>query len=151
MFQVLSYPLDVIKTNRIVGTPFAKEAGEAIPKEFLALSEIGGLKGGLFRGFAPFFIALPFWQQVHSQSTMGFPLITLLSGSVMLNPFAVMTTKRQLVRGNEGAAPASYRALVGEMGGMGMGLLRLYTLGAPAHICRNVALTTCFIPAQMGS
>lgn len=90
MYQLLTYPLDVIKTNRIVGTPLAKEAGEAIPKEFMTLSEVGGLRGGLFRGFVPFMIALPLWQQCHSQMTMGFPLITLISGSIMINPFAVM-------------------------------------------------------------
>ena len=38
-----------------------------------------------------------------------------------------------------------------EMGGMGPGLLRLYALGAPALILRNVAMMIGFFPSQMGS
>jgi hypothetical protein len=50
MYPFLTYPLDVIKTNRILQTSFAKEGAESIPKELTALYEKGHLKNGLFRG-----------------------------------------------------------------------------------------------------
>jgi hypothetical protein len=43
-FPLLTYPLDIIKTNRILQTSLAKEGAESIPREFLALYEKGGLK-----------------------------------------------------------------------------------------------------------
>ena len=94
MYQVLTYPLDVIKTNRIVGSALSKEAGEAIPKEFLTLHEVGAMRAGLFRGFAPYIISMPFWYQVHQHEGLNFPAIAMVSGSFMLNPFAVMVTKK---------------------------------------------------------
>lgn len=51
MYSALTYPLDVIKTNRILQTTLSKEGAESIPKEFLVLYEKGGLNRGLFRGF----------------------------------------------------------------------------------------------------
>ena len=90
MYQFLTYPLDVIKTNRILGTPLAKEAGEAIPKEFLTLYELGMFRTGLYRGFAPFFISMPFWKHVHDNKSDGYPIIVIASGTLMLNPLAVM-------------------------------------------------------------
>jgi len=59
MLQVLSYPLDVIKTNRILNTPLSKEAGEALPKEFLALYERGAMRSGLYRGLLPVLCLTP--------------------------------------------------------------------------------------------
>ena len=43
MYSVLTYPLDIIKTNRILQTSLSKEGAESIPKEFTALYEKGGL------------------------------------------------------------------------------------------------------------
>ena len=51
MLSILTYPLDVIKTNRILQTPLTKECGESIPREFNALYARGGLSTGLYRGF----------------------------------------------------------------------------------------------------
>ena len=90
MYYALAYPLDVIKTNRILGTPLAKEAGESIPKEFLILYEYGALRGGLFRGMAPFLISIPFWNHVRAMEGDGLPMITVAAGSLMLNPLAVL-------------------------------------------------------------
>lgn len=52
MMQFLLYPLDVIKTNRIVQSNLAKEGVESIPREFFALYEKGGLQMGAMRGFS---------------------------------------------------------------------------------------------------
>lgn len=53
MYPLITYPFDVIKTNRIVGSAFAKEATENLPREFIALHERGQLSSGLFRGLLP--------------------------------------------------------------------------------------------------
>lgn len=53
MYSCLTYPLEVIKTNRILQTSLAKEGAERIPREILSLQEKGNLYRGLFRGFAP--------------------------------------------------------------------------------------------------
>ena len=43
MYSLITYPLDVIKTNRILASSLSKEGGETIPKEFVVLFEKGGL------------------------------------------------------------------------------------------------------------
>jgi hypothetical protein len=42
MYAALTYPLDVIKTNRILQTSLAKEGGESLPRELATLFEKGG-------------------------------------------------------------------------------------------------------------
>lgn len=51
MYTFLTYPLDVIKTNRILQTNLAKEGAERIPRELLSLYAKGSFQHGLFRGF----------------------------------------------------------------------------------------------------
>lgn len=53
MYNFITYPFDVIKTNRIVGSTFAKEATENLPREIIALHEHGELSRGLYRGLLP--------------------------------------------------------------------------------------------------
>lgn len=52
MYQFLTYPLDVIKTNRIVQSNMAREGVESVPREFMVLYEKGGLEAGAMRGFS---------------------------------------------------------------------------------------------------
>ena len=52
-FALFAYPLDVIKTNRIVQTPLFKQAGENLPREAAALYERGAFKNGFYRGLLP--------------------------------------------------------------------------------------------------
>ena len=52
MYQFIAYPLDVVKTNRILGTQISKEAGENLPREMVALYESGALQSGMYRGLA---------------------------------------------------------------------------------------------------
>jgi len=56
MFAYITYPLDVIKTNRILQTSLAKEGAERIPREILSLQERGNVYNGLFRGFGATFL-----------------------------------------------------------------------------------------------
>ena len=52
MFHFLTYPLDVIKTNRILETSVAKQTGEFAPAELVAIFERGGLQNGAMRGLS---------------------------------------------------------------------------------------------------
>ena len=40
-FALLTYPLDIIKTNRILQTSLSKEGGESLPRELSTLFEKG--------------------------------------------------------------------------------------------------------------
>ena len=91
---MLTYPLDVIKTNRIVNSPLTKGAGENLPREFVSLYERGNLRSGLFRGLLPGLGATLFWKEVADQSRNGLPVITLVLGTLTLNPLANLNTKR---------------------------------------------------------
>ena len=68
MYSVLSYPLQVISTNRIAGSQIMKESGENLPKELMSLYERGEMKRGLFRGFVPTVLFGVFWGEVYHQS-----------------------------------------------------------------------------------
>lgn len=52
LYQVLTYPLDVIKTNRILETSLAKQGVESTLREYVGLFDKGGFQLGLMRGFA---------------------------------------------------------------------------------------------------
>ena len=55
MITAFTYPFDVIKTNRILQTSFAKETGSSIPREFSSLVSRGGVTQGLYRGMLMYF------------------------------------------------------------------------------------------------
>ena len=84
----------MIKTNRIVNSPLTKGAGENLPREFVSLYERGNLRSGLFRGLLPGLGATLFWKEVADQSRNGLPVITLVLGTLTLNPLANLNTKR---------------------------------------------------------
>lgn len=52
-YNVFAYPFDVIKTNRIVQSQLCREAGDNLPREFVALYERGALASGFYRGLLP--------------------------------------------------------------------------------------------------
>ena len=95
MYGVLSYPLDVIKTNRILDTPLAREAGQSLPKEFLALHERGALRNGLYRAYLPYLMMSPIAHKMYQHTQSGDSLTMALAigaGTVMMNPFSVLIT-----------------------------------------------------------
>jgi hypothetical protein len=138
----------VIKTNRIVNSPLTKGAGENLPREFVSLYERGNLKSGLFRGLLPSLGATFFWKEVANQSKNGLPVITLVLGTLTLNPFANLVTKKQIVAQNE-INPLSYKQIA--FGNGVSGIFRLFTLGLSAHIFRNFALSLALVPREYGS
>lgn len=87
-FPLLTYPLDIIKTNRILQTSLAKEGAESIPKEFLALYEKGGMKQGLYRGFLIGFLAASLQGPLSGDAKTGaFAGLVL---SVLTNPLNIL-------------------------------------------------------------
>lgn len=87
MYALLTYPLDIIKTNRILQTSLSKEGAESIPKEFNALYEKGGLNRGLFRGLFVGYLA------ANMQNIFTSPASGALSGLVLTvacNPFSIL-------------------------------------------------------------
>lgn len=85
-FALLTYPLDIIKTNRILQTSLSKEGAESIPREFQALYEKGGLSRGLFRGLLVGYLAATVQgtaQNIQS-GTIG-----ALAVSIITNPFNI--------------------------------------------------------------
>lgn len=88
MYGVLSYPLDVIKVNRIVQSSFAKENGENLPRELVSLYERGLVEKGLYRG-----LVFGFLFAVVSASTSSILPASITAGvlgSVVGNPFAIL-------------------------------------------------------------
>ena len=49
MYSFITYPLDVIKTNRILETELVTKS---VPREFVKLYENSGLHHGVMRGLA---------------------------------------------------------------------------------------------------
>lgn len=145
MYSLLTYPLGVISTNRMAGSHFAREASENLPKEFVSLYERGNMNRGMYRGFAPALAFTFFWQDVARNSREGFPVLSVVLGTLTLNAFAVMQTKRQIVNNTNLTEVVAYRKMASELG------LKLVTLGATAHIVRNMALSIAFVPREAGN
>ena len=88
------YPLDVVKTNRIVNSSLAKEGVESVPRELMALHAKGGLAtGSLFRGASMSIGLAAVYTHCSSQSlSLSVPLITALQ-----QPFNVLQVHKQVV------------------------------------------------------
>ena len=113
MFGIVSYPFDVIKTNRILQSAFSKEATENLPREFVALHERGAVQKGLMRGFLPYYagiFAVPFVTQFLSSENLPASAYSLLAGtvvgSIIQQPLLALATHKQVIQ-NE-LAPRTY-------------------------------------------
>ncbi len=133
MYALVTYPLDVIKTHRILETNLHKTAGESIPKEFAALCEAGGMAQGAFRGLgsaAAIGIAakmIPF-----KDLWLAAPAI-----SAVQNPLLVMQVYKQQLGISYGEAAAK--------AGSGM-----FTRGLIPLAIRNYFLLYSVYPSQNG-
>jgi hypothetical protein len=88
MYGVLTYPLDVIKVNRIVQSSFARENGENLPRELVSLYERGLIEKGLYRGFV--FGMVGAIVATTTQSIMPFAVMAGAAGAILANPLAVL-------------------------------------------------------------
>ena len=79
LYHLLTYPLDVIKTNRILDSKLVSQPMQTIPREAVEIFERGGLQKGLMRGMLMSF-AIGSISQVEyfDKSVMLAPLVTLL-------------------------------------------------------------------------
>jgi hypothetical protein len=87
MFAFLTYPLDIIKTNRILQTSLAKEGAERIPREILSLQEKGNLQNGLYRGFLATLAAAYIGRAIAKNEL---PFEAALIGTVACNPLYII-------------------------------------------------------------
>ena len=86
MYALLTYPLDVIKTNRILQTSLSKEGQESIPRELVALYERGGFQRGAFRGFLMGVIAA-FAYQPMTENYLRTGFLGSLGATALINPW----------------------------------------------------------------
>jgi hypothetical protein len=91
MYGLLTYPLDVIKTNRILQTNLAKEGADSIPRELSVLYEKGAFSKGLFRGILPVF-AISWLPIVTGSQNFLFSLgFGSIFGSILMNPLNILS------------------------------------------------------------
>ena len=139
MLHVLTYPLDVMKTNRILQTNLAVECEEFAPKEIVALFERGGLQHGAMRGLSmSILLAAAAQAQPFDNLLMASPLLTLIQG-----PCNVLQVHRQAVS-PYGHMP-SYRSQAKQIG-----TVRLFTLGFAPTLLRNGIILAAFTPIDRG-
>lgn len=146
MYGVLSYPLQTIYTNRIVGTPIFNTTGERLPREFLAIYERGELSRGLYRGFMPFFYFGLCYSQVNCNSAERAPLVSLVLGTTILNWLEVLKTRRMIMTPEKIENPVPYPKMF-----VPSALLKTVSLGLAPHLARNSLCCLALYPKQMGS
>jgi hypothetical protein len=136
---VLTYPLDIIKTNRIIQSSLSKEGAESIPKEFQVLYEKGGLNRGLFRGLFIGFLSVYAQENVTSVQNGAIGAFAL---SVLANPFSILQVHKQAFTNS---TPKSYYQIFSEVGPQ-----RLFTLGLVPSLARNILVSAGFLPGFLG-
>ena len=144
---MLAYPLDIIKTNRILQTPLAREGAERIPREILSLQERGNLYRGLYRGYM---LAAIYGVVVSKFANSGFNeqagVAGVLMGSFLANPLQVLTVRRQVITQSHDIKP--YKDSFKEL--MKGSRIRPFTLGVIPTMIRNTILALGFQPALNG-
>lgn len=138
-FALLTYPLDIIKTNRILQTSLSKEGAESIPREFQALYEKGGLNRGLFRGLVVGYLAATLQGSVNNVQSGSIGAFAL---SIISNPFSILQVHKQAFHNSQ---TKTYSQIVSEVG-----FPRMFTLGLIPSIARNILVCTGFIPSFIG-
>lgn len=94
MYSILTYPLDVIKTNRILQTSLAKEGAERIPREILSLQERGNLHHGLFRGFMATVLASSIVKVMSNVDDAEAQVVAVGLGTLITNPLHIIQVNR---------------------------------------------------------
>ena len=140
MFALLTYPMDVIKTNRILQTTLSRENGESLNREFLSLYEKGGLQKGLYRGFLLAFLAANAQGPLYNSRPQGDAFLGILF-TLIHNPLQILQVHKQVVH-RDGRTP-SYATILKQYSG---NPTRLFTLGLIPSLLRNVILCAGFLP-----
>jgi hypothetical protein len=146
MFGIITYPFDVIKTNRILQTSFSKEAGESLPREFTSLHERGGLAKGLFRGVVP---TLFMFANLHEHAIR--PEAQFIIGSfatIAYNPLAIMQVRKQVIFGHTLEHQPTYWEILKKTSGWNP--VRLFTRGVIPTYFRNLIHVIGLAPSASG-
>ena len=95
MYQFIAYPLDVVKTNRIIGSQISKEAGENLPREMLTLYERGALQNGMYRGLSTGLVMAATMKIFNDQPIFAqVPYISVAIGTLLTNPLLNLQTMK---------------------------------------------------------
>lgn len=139
MYSLLTYPLDIIKTNRILQTSLSKEGAESIPKEFTALYEKGGLSKGLFRGLLIGYLAANIQGALTNPTTGSIGAVVL---TAVTNPFSILQVHKQVFNNS---TTKTYSQIISEVGAA-----RMFTLGLIPSLGRNLFVCAGFMPSFLG-
>lgn len=101
MYTFLAYPLDVIKTNRILLTSFSKKGGESIPKELVALYERGPFYKELYRGFLFYFLASSVEATLSATTQTYKKLMYGIVATAIANPLNVFLVHKQAINNDK--------------------------------------------------
>lgn len=142
MYSVLSYPLDVIKTNRILHTSLAKEGADQIPREVLALYERGAFHQGLYRGFFASILAANLFSYIRDGDKHK-SFLSLVFGSLLINPLNIIAVQKQVL--NNSIESKTYKEILRETT-----YKRAFTLGLIPTTFRNLGLAVGLLPAANG-
>lgn len=93
MYYYLTYPFDVIKTNRIINSSWNKECGENITKEISSLQQRGQFRNGLYRGVLPY-AGICMVQNLCGGFNFDVTGIKLLAYTTLSNPLHTVMTHR---------------------------------------------------------
>ncbi len=97
ILPLITYPLDVIKTNRILDTTLAKESKGCICTEFKMLMTKCNLQNGPFRG-ALAYCAIEFLQkaqEVDIFASRSLNFLSVASFSLLMNPLYITVVMKQ--------------------------------------------------------
>jgi hypothetical protein len=143
MLALLTYPFDVIKTNRILNTPLSKEAGHNMGREFVSLYEQGGLSRGAFRGMSLPILAIITSKFALSASPIDNLYTNILALSVVSNPLWAMQVHRHVAAARGHTVP-TYSQIASSLG------VGMFYKGLLPFLARNYILAAGLYPTHIG-
>ena len=136
LHSFFTYPLDVIKTNRMVGSKMSLQAHGSLQLEMVALQQGGNMWRGML-------MALPLKRISMYYSGNSIDYFCGLFTMALLNPLFVMQTKMQIVA-SEQVSQLSYAQVMKNLN------VKMLYLGVGANFCSNAAISAGFYPMWTG-
>ena len=96
VWELFSYPLQVITTNRIVESQLSKQGANSLSRELNILTSEGLNNRGLARGLLPFLL-----YEFGSPLVARGDTVIAAAGAVAFNPFSIMAVKKQVYGNNK--------------------------------------------------
>lgn len=139
-------PLDVVKTNRIIGAEISRQAGESLPRELTAIFERGAFWNGMYRGLLPMFTQGMIFNAARNIEVANLAPFVLV-GTTAVNWLDNLVTLKQIWKSDK---PIAYSQLVKEKWGA-QGTVKVFTMGLPAAMLRNSMYAVAFLPRWQGN